>query len=97
MSPKAVVPAVMADVLQWNGVCGAASDDREGKIYECDGRDLPRGALIVIVLGALMMAESVVNMVTGTTLFFDGIGRPFEFVVGLIVIVFGATFIPSLK
>ncbi len=55
------------------------------------------GALIVIVLGALMVTESVVNIVTGTTLFFDGIGRPFEFVVGFIAIVFGATLIHSLK
>ena len=63
------------------------------------GADLARfgAALIVIVLGGLMTAESVVSTVTGSALFFEGIGRPFEFVVGFITIVLGATLIPSVK
>jgi len=63
------------------------------------GADVARfgAALIVIVLGALMMAESVASMVTGNTLFFESLRRPFEFVVGFIIIVLGATLIPSVK
>ena len=54
-------------------------------------------ALILIVLGALLIAESVLNTVTVTARFFNGTERSFEFLVGFIAIVLGATLIPSVK
>lgn len=51
----------------------------------------------MIVPGALIIAESLSNAVTGTTLFFNGIDRSFEFVVGFLAVVLGATLIPSVK
>jgi len=46
--------------------------------------------LIVIVLGALMLAEGVLGWITGTSLFYEGINHSFEFVVGFIAIVLAA-------
>ena len=48
-------------------------------------------ALAVVVLGALMMAEGVVEMVAGTSFMFArGMNRQFEFVLGLIAVLLGA-------
>ncbi len=47
--------------------------------------------VIVVVLGALMMAEGVVSTVTDTSFMFaENMNRGFEFVVGLVAIVLGA-------
>jgi len=43
--------------------------------------------IIVLVLGALMLAEGVLGWVTGASLFFEGVNPSFKFVVGLIAIV----------
>jgi hypothetical protein len=46
--------------------------------------------LIVIVLGALTMADAVVSMVTNTSFMFaENMNRGFEFVVGFVTIVLG--------
>ena len=49
------------------------------------------GSLIVLVLGALMLAEGVVKSVTKTAIFFPSVDGNFEFVVGFIVLVFAAS------
>jgi len=47
--------------------------------------------LIVVVLGALMMAEGVVEPVTDTSFMFArDMNRQFEFVVGLVTVLLGA-------
>lgn len=47
--------------------------------------------LIVLVLGALMMAEAGVSIVTNTSFMFaENMNRGFEFVVGLVAIVLAA-------
>jgi peptidoglycan/LPS O-acetylase OafA/YrhL len=48
-------------------------------------------ATAVIVVGALLMAEAVVSIVTGTPLFFQGLNRGFEFLNGAVFVVLGAT------
>jgi len=53
--------------------------------------------LIVIVLGALMIAEGVLGWVTGTSLFYEGVNHSFEFVVGFIAIVLGASLLDEGK
>ena len=53
--------------------------------------------IVVIVLGALMLAESVVGAINGTTLFFEGVNRGFEFVVGFVTIIVGASLVPEMK
>lgn len=53
--------------------------------------------IIVIVLGALMLAEAIVGAVNHTTLFFEDVNRGFEFVVGLMAIILGASLIPEQK
>jgi hypothetical protein len=50
--------------------------------------------LMVLVLGALMMADAVVSMVTDTSFMFaENMNRSFEFVVGVVTIVLGAVVI----
>jgi Na+/H+ antiporter NhaC len=49
--------------------------------------------IIVLVCGALMTAEAVTTTVTGDQLFFSGINRGFEFMIGFIVIILGASLI----
>jgi hypothetical protein len=47
--------------------------------------------LIVVVLGALTMADAVVSMVTNNSFMFaENMNRGFEFVVGFVAIVLGA-------
>ncbi len=47
--------------------------------------------VIVVVLGALMMAEGVVGIVAGTSFMFaENMNRGFEFVVGFVAVVLGA-------
>lgn len=47
--------------------------------------------VMVVVLGALMMAEGVVGTVADTSFMFaENMNRGFEFVVGLVAIVLGA-------
>ena len=53
--------------------------------------------LIVIALGALMIAEGVLGWVTGTSLFYEGVNHSFEFVVGFIAIVLGASLLDEGK
>lgn len=55
------------------------------------------GGLIVLVLGALILADSVVGAVTGTPIFFSGVNGGFEFAVGFIAIVLGAAQVPQPK
>jgi hypothetical protein len=52
-------------------------------------------ALVVIVGGALMLADSVLGSLQGTTLFFEGVNHSFETIVGLVTLVVGASLIPS--
>ena len=53
--------------------------------------------LVLIVLGGLLMTEGIVGAVNETTLFFEGVNRGFEFVVGFVTIVVGASLIPAIK
>ncbi len=55
------------------------------------------GGLIVLVLGALILADSVVGAVSGTPLIFSGMNSGFEFAVGFIAIVLGAAQVPQPK
>jgi hypothetical protein len=60
------------------------------KIGEMRASGLVAG-LIVLVLGALMMAEAVVSIVANAPFMFtEKMNRGFEFVVGLVAIVLGA-------
>jgi len=54
-------------------------------------------ALFLIVLGALMLAEGIVGAMNGSTLFFEGVNRGFEFVVGLVTLIVGASLMPPEK
>ncbi|MBU0497663.1 MAG: hypothetical protein KKG04_06895 [Candidatus Thermoplasmatota archaeon] len=47
--------------------------------------------MIVLVCGALMTAEAVTTTVTGELLLFTGINRGFEFMIGFIAIILGAS------
>lgn len=51
--------------------------------------------LVVIVLSALMIADGVVAATTGTGFVFQDVSRPFEFVVGLIGLLVGASLVPQ--
>ncbi|MEN6330180.1 MAG: hypothetical protein ABFC91_07810 [Methanobacteriaceae archaeon] len=64
------------------------------------GKDLNRvytliPAIIVVVIGALLMAEAVVNLVTGEVLFFEGINRGLEFTIGFVFVLLAAHWIPQ--
>jgi len=49
-------------------------------------------SILVLVLGALMISESVTSVVANQSfMFLEGVNRGFEFVVGLIAIVLAAT------
>lgn len=54
-------------------------------------------SIVLIVLGALLLAEGVIGSVNGTTLFFEGVNRGFEFIMGLVTIIVGASQMPSQK
>lgn len=54
-------------------------------------------ALFLIVLGALMLAEGIVGAMNQSTLFFEGVNRGFEFVVGLVTLIVGASMMPAEK
>jgi len=49
--------------------------------------------IIVIVLGALMLAEGVVGYVAGLSIFFAGTNPAFVVAVGIIALVLGASLI----
>lgn len=51
-------------------------------------------SLIVLVLGAVMLAEGVLGWVAGTSLFFEGVDPSFKFVVGFLFIVLAASIMP---
>jgi surface polysaccharide O-acyltransferase-like enzyme len=55
--------------------------------------NIPRfvASLIVIVLGALMIADSALVMAGQSQIFFEGVSYKFEFVVGFVVIVLAAS------
>ncbi len=52
-------------------------------------------AIIVVVIGALLMAEAVVNMVTGEVLFFADINRGLEFTIGFVFVLLAAYLMPG--
>ena len=52
-------------------------------------------AIIVVVIGALLMAEAVVNMVTGEVLFFSDINRGLEFTIGFVFVLLAAHLMPK--
>lgn len=54
-------------------------------------------SVVLIVLGALLLAESIVGSMNGTTLFFEGVNRGFEFIVGLVTLIVGASLMPPAK
>lgn len=54
-------------------------------------------SIVLIVLGALLLAEGVVGALNGTTLFFEGVNRGFEFIMGLVTVIVGASLMPSQK
>jgi len=54
-------------------------------------------ALLLIVLGALMLAEGILGAMNGSTLFFGGVNRGFEFVMGLVTLIVGASMMPAAK
>ncbi len=49
------------------------------------------GSFIVLILGTLMLAEGVIKSIAGSTLFFPELGSSFEFVIGFVIIVLGAS------
>ncbi len=53
--------------------------------------------VLLIVLGALLLAEGVASTVTKTAVFFEGVNRGFEFIVGLAIVIVGASLIPARK
>lgn len=55
------------------------------------------GGVTAITLGALMLAEGVISSVNGGTLFFEGVGRQFEFVVGALAVLLGASIMPRIR
>lgn len=55
------------------------------------------GGLIVIVLGALLLAEGIAGTVSNSTIFFEGVNRGFEAIVGLISVILGASLVPRPK
>ncbi len=62
-------------------------------------RDVGRlgAGLLLIVLGALMLAEGIAGSITNSVLFFAGVNRGFEFVVGLVTVIVGASMVPEMK
>jgi hypothetical protein len=52
-------------------------------------------AIIVVVIGALLMAEAVVNIVTGEVLFFADINRGLEFTIGFVFVLLAAYLMPK--
>ncbi len=54
-------------------------------------------SMVLIVLGALLLAEGVIGSVNGTMLFFEGVNRGFEFIMGLVTVIVGASMMPSQK
>ncbi len=54
-------------------------------------------SIVLIVLGALLLAEGVVGALNGTTLFFGGVNRGFEFIMGLVTVIVGASLMPPQK
>ncbi len=54
-------------------------------------------AIVLIVLGALMIAEGIIGALNGTSLFFSGVNRGFEFVMGLVTLIVGASLMPEEK
>ncbi len=54
-------------------------------------------SIILIVLGALLLAEGVLGTLNGTTLFFGGVNRGFEFIMGLVTVIVGASLMPPQK
>ena len=55
------------------------------------------GSLLVIILGAIMLAEGVLGSVTGTSIFFEGINPSFKVVVGFIAIILAASIMQDSK
>jgi hypothetical protein len=55
--------------------------------------NIPRfvASLIVIVLGALMIADSALEMAGNSAIFFEDVNYKFKFVVGFVVIVLAAS------
>jgi hypothetical protein len=51
-------------------------------------------AIIVVVIGALLMAEAVVNIVTGEVLFFSDINRGLEFTIGFVFVLLAGYLMP---
>lgn len=54
-------------------------------------------SVVLIVLGALLLAEGVIGSLNGTMLFFDGVNRGFEFIMGLVTVIVGASLMPTEK
>lgn len=54
-------------------------------------------SIVVIVLGALLLAEGVVGSLNGTMIFFAGVNRGFELIMGLVTVIVGASLMPSTK
>lgn len=52
-------------------------------------------AIIVVVIGALLMAEAIVNLVTGEVLFFADINRGLEFTIGFVFVLLAAHLMPG--
>lgn len=48
--------------------------------------------IVIVVVGALMVAEGVLGWVSNTSLFFSGMNDTFVFWVGLLSIMIGGTF-----
>lgn len=52
-------------------------------------------ALVVIVGGALMLSDSVIGNLSGSTFIFEGTNHGFEAIVGIVTLVVGASLVPS--
>jgi len=55
------------------------------------------GGVTAITLGALMIAEGISCYINGGSLFFEGVGRGFESVVGVLAVILGASIVPKLN
>ncbi|MCE5213160.1 MAG: hypothetical protein LLF83_00360 [Methanobacterium sp.] len=51
--------------------------------------------IIVVVIGALLMAEAIVNIVTGEVLFFYDINRGLEFTIGFVFVLLAGYLMPK--
>jgi hypothetical protein len=53
--------------------------------------------ILLIIPGALMIADGILTMLSGNAIFFEGVNNKFEIVVGFALIILGASNVDSKK